>query len=334
MESSPFFSVVIPAYNCSGYLQECVQGVQDQTFPNWEVIIIDDGSKDDSYAIAREFGKTDPRIRVIQHLGAVNRGVSASRNLGVKYAQGEWIAFLDADDVWKPHFLERYFRVIFEHPDLVFLYSKAYFIDSRGGLITDSANNADLYGAGIGGYDQMAFERSFSGDFQVPTSSVVAPKKAICEVRGFEEALTIQVEDTLLWHQLIERGPVYFINDVLLGYRVHDTQWTARANDKTRTGRRLVVYRYLIEKCQSENKRLVSFYYVNHGLRNIVRGYLLFPAIDWSFVFRSLAEVLTSKHIFFLHKLAAIGMIPYEIIIVPLRIVKRVWTRVFFRQSL
>ena len=103
----PIVSVIIPFYNRENFLDESVESVLAQTYQNWELILIDDGSTDQSSIIAREFVEKYPtKIFLHQHENGKNRGASSSRNLGIKNAKGDFITFLDSDDVFLPHTLE------------------------------------------------------------------------------------------------------------------------------------------------------------------------------------------------------------------------------------
>lgn len=99
----PFFSIIIPVYNVAPYLRECLDSVLAQTFTDWEAICVDDGSTDGSGAILDEYAAKDSRFRVFHQ---PNAGVSAARNRGLDEAKGEWICFLDADDLWHERFLD------------------------------------------------------------------------------------------------------------------------------------------------------------------------------------------------------------------------------------
>jgi glycosyltransferase involved in cell wall biosynthesis len=102
--SSPLISIIIPAYNAADFLPRTLESVLNQTYPHFEVWVIDDGSQDETAAIARSFGQRDARIRCLQQ---ANQGVAVARNYGIAQAQGEWIAPIDADDIWYPHYLEK-----------------------------------------------------------------------------------------------------------------------------------------------------------------------------------------------------------------------------------
>lgn len=111
---NPKFSIIIPVYNVAPYLRECLDSVLAQMFTDWEAICIDDGSTDGSGAILDEYAKRDKRFRVVHK---ENGGVSSARNVGMEMAKGEWIAFLDGDDVWAPWALEGVARAIKTNKD-------------------------------------------------------------------------------------------------------------------------------------------------------------------------------------------------------------------------
>ena len=109
-----FFSVIIPVYNSEKSLDRCLRSVLEQSFEDFEVVIIDDGSSDGSPAICRRYAEADPRIRYICQ---ENGGVSSARNHGIQEAEGEFLVFLDSDDCYRPAYLETFYRMIAENPD-------------------------------------------------------------------------------------------------------------------------------------------------------------------------------------------------------------------------
>jgi len=123
-EVAPLVSVVTIFYNAPvAFFEEAIASVRAQTEPRWELLLVDDGSTDESAAVARRAAAADPeRIRVLTHEGGENRGMSASRNLGIARARGEFVAFLDADDVYLPQKLERQLAVLDAHPDVDVVY--------------------------------------------------------------------------------------------------------------------------------------------------------------------------------------------------------------------
>ena len=163
------FSVIIPLYNKENYIKKVINSVLDQTFLNFELIIINDGSTDDSLSIAQQF--TDTRIKIVIQ---ENLGVSVTRNNGVRLAKYENIAFLDADDWWDCHFLEEMYKLVTDYPDAG-LYGCKYYLVKHGNLIE---SNIGLPSDFVAGY--INYFKVYSTTFWVPINcSFVIIKKNI-----------------------------------------------------------------------------------------------------------------------------------------------------------
>lgn len=123
-------TVIMPAYNAAKTIRESVNSVIAQTVKDWELIVIDDGSTDNTVAVLTELADCDSRIRFFQN--EKNRGVSYTRNRAITLAKGEWIAFLDSDDIWQPQKLEKQLTLVKKHPEMVVCYTASSFIDESG----------------------------------------------------------------------------------------------------------------------------------------------------------------------------------------------------------
>ena len=120
---SELISIIVPVYNTELYLEETIQSVLRQTYQNWELLMVDDGSTDDSASICKAFTKQDPRIH---YLYKTNGGQASARNLGIKKSKGDWLAFLDSDDLWTEEKLSSQIEEVKKYkPD--FLYGLGYF---------------------------------------------------------------------------------------------------------------------------------------------------------------------------------------------------------------
>ena len=124
----PQVSVIMPVYNVEAFVYDAVHSVLAQSYCDFELLIIDDESQDNSIARCRLFD--DDRIRIIHHQR--NRGLAAARNTGIRHAQGELLAFLDSDDVWHPHKLERHVEHLASNPDVGISFSRSAFINPDG----------------------------------------------------------------------------------------------------------------------------------------------------------------------------------------------------------
>lgn len=108
----PFLSIIVPVYNVESYLRDSLNSLLNQTFPDYEVICVNDGSTDNSLNILEEFSKKDARIKVISQ---ENKGLSATRNVGIRNSTGKYISFLDSDDFLKPNAYAKIYSVILEN---------------------------------------------------------------------------------------------------------------------------------------------------------------------------------------------------------------------------
>lgn len=166
---TPLVSIVVPAYKVEEYLKQCLQSIADQTYQNIEILVIDDGSPDRSGAIADEFAKNEPRLRVIH---TENRGVSSARNTGIDESKGQYIAFVDSDDRLMPDFVE-YMLGIIRKTGAYFAMSRNCFrspdepqsVDDRIEVYSPSRAAADLLYPyiDIGCWNKL-FDRSFLVD--------------------------------------------------------------------------------------------------------------------------------------------------------------------------
>jgi teichuronic acid biosynthesis glycosyltransferase TuaG len=216
-------SIIMPAYNAEKYIAESIKSVIDQTFKNWELIIIDDGSTDNTKVVVAQYAQNDNRIK---YFWQKNGRQGKARNLGLANAKGELIAFLDADDKWEKEKLTIQFELIRNKGvDLVF--SNCYLFD--GQYVFESTNvSKGLYG----GNDAV---KAFILNNQIGILTVLCKKSVIERVKGFPEQLDIQnAEDYHLWLRLLLAGCTFYTDDrVLAGYRQHADAMTN--DDKTAT---------------------------------------------------------------------------------------------------
>src|SRR5688500_16173290 len=212
-------SVIMPAYNAGQYISKSIESVLGQTYHGWELIIIDDGATDNTKEIADGYCRRDERIR---YLYQENSKQGRARNKGIANAQGEFIAFLDADDLWLPQKLEKQVEVI-ENSDVDLLFGSFY-------LFT---NNLDEPGIRIISVKETTLKsetgfKELLAENKIPILTVLCKKHAILEVGGFPEELKFQnAEDYYLWLKLILGGfKLEGREDVLAAYRLHHSSST------------------------------------------------------------------------------------------------------------
>ena len=129
MNIKALVSVIMPAYNAAGFIAESIQSVQQQSFEDWELLVIDDASKDGTSEIVEALRAEDSRIKL--HVLPTNQGAGFSRNIGIKAATGDYISFLDADDLWKPHKIQTQLDLM-KNENVQVCFSSYELIDERG----------------------------------------------------------------------------------------------------------------------------------------------------------------------------------------------------------
>lgn len=215
---TPLVSVLMPAYNAERYVAEAVQSILDQTFTDFELIVIDDGSTDSTRAILERFTARDSRI----HLSSrANRGVAATRNECLALSRGEFIAVLDSDDVALPDRLARQLKYLDDHPDCLALGSRALIIDPEGDPLDEwfiETSHEAIDAKNIG-----------SGISAICHSSVLMRRADVLAVGGYRDE-AVPAEDLDLWLRLAEHGRLANLPETLTKYRVHDGG-ISRAND-------------------------------------------------------------------------------------------------------
>lgn len=172
----PFFSIVIPLYNKENYIENTIKSVLNQRFTDFELVIINDCSTDNSFQLVSQFD--DIRIKLITH--QKNKGLSASRNTGIKNASSHYIAFLDADDLWKPNFLEEIYQLIHKYPKAsLFATNYEEIIDANTVVLPSNGTENLIHSIIIDNY----FERSLKQPLYNQSSFCI--KKEVFEKVGF-----------------------------------------------------------------------------------------------------------------------------------------------------
>lgn len=223
-------SIVTPMYNGEKYVEETINSVLKQTYPNWEMIIVDDGSKDNGPAIVEKFAQADNRIKLIRQK---NAGSSAARNNGLKNIQGRYVSFLDSDDFWEPNFLEEQLNFIKEKKSpIVFASYKR--INAEGKeilkpfIVPEKVNYKGLLKSCSISCLTAMFDREKTGNV------------------FFNEAMGSLRDDFVFWLSILKQGGYAYGNkNVLASYRVFASSTTG--NKKKVMKPQFMVY-YKVEK--------------------------------------------------------------------------------------
>jgi glycosyltransferase involved in cell wall biosynthesis len=216
---APRVSVVVSMYNAERYVAEAIDSVLRQSFAEWELLIVDDGSSDGSTVIAQRYAAAHPyRIRYLTHSGRANRGVSASRNLGAAHAHGEFIAVLDADDACEPLRLEEQVRFLDAHPEIALVGSHFVEIDDGGA----ARRGIDLPLS----HREICWHLLFNNAF-IHSSVMFRRSDVLASAGGYNETIAY-AHDYEYWLRITAGLRVANLPAALVRYRVHDASLSAR----------------------------------------------------------------------------------------------------------
>lgn len=228
MEDNIKISIITASYNYQDYIKETIESVMAQTYPNWEMIVVDDGSKDNSVEVIKQYCQRDSRIKLFQHEGGVNKGLCKTVQLGIEKSDSEWLVFLESDDLITPDYLEEKVKVIKENPDIEFIFNdietfgeraencgyNEYF-EMQKDVIRKLGNPADYFYA-LG-------KNNF-----VPTFSVVMTKKAVMQTLDYTTKGGQPQLDWSLWRQVALEHKFYYIDKKLTKWRLHKASYISK----------------------------------------------------------------------------------------------------------
>ena len=229
MNRKSLVSVIVIFWNAEKFIEEAIESVFTQTYENWELLLVDDGSSDSSTELAlRHVTERPGHVRYLEHDGHLNRGMSAARNLGISNAKGEYIALLDADDVWLPHKLEQQVAILDSQPEVAMVYGPTQWWYSWSGQPEDSRRDS---------YDFVKeFGFPLNTAIKPPTllplllrvgaaapclCSILVRREAVEEIGGFEEEFAGLYEDQAFYAKLYLRKPVFVASQCWARYRQH-----------------------------------------------------------------------------------------------------------------
>lgn len=227
MHVSPGVSIIIPAYNYGQFVGLAIESVLAQKYPYFELIVVDDGSTDDTGKVIAGF--TDPRVCYIRQ---ENAGLSAARNTGIRNARFPFVAFLDADDEWLPDFLETVMRT-FEKigDDFALVASGSDRVNAIGNPLTKK-NFTSIYDFELTARDIIVRTRF------MPSAVVV--RRTIFDECGFFDTTLRSSEDRDMWIRIAVRSRVFFVCKILVRIRKHDTNMSRNAERMKRSMRRVI----------------------------------------------------------------------------------------------
>ncbi|WP_436515262.1 glycosyltransferase family 2 protein [Ekhidna sp. To15] len=276
-------SVIIPAYNAVNFLKQTVKSVINQTYKDWELIIVNDGSKDGTLGLSNELASEDTRIRVVDQQ---NGGVSSARNTGIKDAKGKYLSFLDADDCWHENFLIRCFEKL-DGSHLGLVYSDLLIIDEKG-------NRTGEIKKGKEGWlldDLLAWKEHIIS----PPSGILVKRELIETIGAFDEQLSNNADQDFYIRSAAE-FEIGKVEEPMLLYRIHSNNM--HGNIKVMETDTIKVFKKAKESQLFKSERFMKSCFSNMYLI-LAKSYLGHEKNIGKFVVFAFKSFINSPQIFF-----------------------------------
>jgi glycosyltransferase involved in cell wall biosynthesis len=252
----PAVSIVLPTYNRAKFLPNAFASIQKQTFTDWELIVVDDGSTDNTRELVAELSKTAKGP--VRYIFQANQGAYGARNIGLTHAQGDYIAFFDSDDLWLSHHLQDCVRSFQASPEVDWVYGSCRVVDYNSGHVTSPST---FY---VNGKARpfLGLEARQAGDLRIITDANVIRcmlldglycglqnsviKRHLFEHQRFHDAFRNEAEDQLVVLRLLSEGRRFgYIDQVHVVYHEHESNSSAAGCDSN-LEKHLTIYRALI----------------------------------------------------------------------------------------
>lgn len=210
---TPLISIVLPLYNGRAHVAETLASLAAQTIQDAELIVVDDGSTDDSAALVQEMcnASASPILQRLTLVRQANQGVAGARNAGIAQARGRWIAFVDQDDLWLPHKLERQLQDLAAKPNAQWHYSAFVRFYNDGREVVRATGSADR---------METWRRLLGGDLFIPPATAMVSRTACEAIGGFDAALS-PTDDWDFFLKLVARYDVAYCPECLVRFRSH-----------------------------------------------------------------------------------------------------------------
>lgn len=228
MNNKPLVSCIVIFFNVGEkFFIEAIESIFAQTYSHWELLLADDGSSDKSTEIALQYAQQYPeKVRYLEHEGHQNRGMSATRNLGIRHAKGEYIAFLDADDIWLPQKLEKQVAILEAEPEAGMVCGPTQYwyswTGNREDTLKDSMREIGSIEANKLYQPPTLLQLSLRGQINAPSTCGVLLRRELVEnIGGFEESFRGMFEDRAFFSKIYLKAPVFVTSECCDRYRQH-----------------------------------------------------------------------------------------------------------------
>ncbi len=248
-------SVIIASYNYAQYIEKAIISIIFQSYQNWELIIVDDGSNDNSVEIIKSYCEKDPRIKLFQHEDGINKGLKETLLLGIVHATGEWIAFLESDDFLEPENLLKKIEIIKKCDNVKLVFNKVKFLSQ------EKRKQQKRYECTQKKLSQMKFPRNMFYDFNVNnmilTFSCVMIDKSVLKNPDFETPIDAFL-DWWLWVHIDYKNDFDYIDEELTNWRLHKKSYITEGKKPFFCFPQIIAYRN-VYKQKAKSLKLLLF---------------------------------------------------------------------------
>ncbi|MEI8128131.1 MAG: glycosyltransferase [bacterium] len=268
-------SIITASYNYAQFIEEAINSVISQSYQNWELIIVDDGSCDNSVDIIKSYCEKDDRIKFFQHENGQNKGLKETLLLGIEHASGEWIAFLESDDYFAPDNLSKKIEIIKKYPEVKLVFNKVEFISEKKCRQQKRYENTQKK------LSKMKFPKNMFYDFYINNmiltfSCVMAETKTIKNANF--NTPTDSILDWWLWIHIAHKNSFYYLDEELTFWRLHDASYIKTSKKPIFYPTQMRAYNDIYQN-NGRPFRLLIFMLYSSIILFFVRGYRFFRNI-------------------------------------------------------
>lgn len=266
-------SIITTSYNYGQYISETIESVIAQTYQDWEMIIVDDGSSDNSVSLIQSYCQKDSRIKLFSHENHVNKGLKETLRLGLKQAQNDWIVFLESDDSITPDYLEKKVAVIKKHPDVKFIINDVNLIGDDSAKQRLNRHFKIINKVLKNKHQPLDLSSCLMKRNYIVTFSTVMLNKGVLENVDFNSPVP-PLLDYYIWAQIANKYKFYYLDEKLTNWRIHSDSYIKNArgfDTKSYLEFNLNKTRFI---CKGKNN-LLYWYYCLYYRWNSIRKLIL-----------------------------------------------------------
>ena len=252
-------SIITASYNYADFIKETIDSILNQTYKDWELIVVDDGSTDNSTEVIKSYCEKDSRIKLYTHENNENKGLIETLKLGASKATSEWLAFLESDDLWCENYLEEKVKLIEKYPDIKFIFNDVEMFGDKERIEEKNKEYKVTYNILRAKPFPRNIEKYFCKFNPVFTFSCVTVKKDVFLKCNFKTPLPSHLDQWL--YAQMAKNDFYYIDEKLTKWRIHSSSYIDR--DKVNNKKAMKKMRFhILKRCSKKPENLLYLFIV------------------------------------------------------------------------